>query len=189
MLKQSLILPLAIVGFLGFAACSQTKPSSLKYTVAQVRVADESAVHQNVELALVSEGYRIDKRDFNRGLFVTEAIPVGADRDIPRLRPSISRMQSRREMAEVQIVETDEGFSIYCKVEIQELVSEAHRMFHRDLNVSDTPGETPIDRDAALTEEQKAVWRTIHRDRTKERRIVSLITGMSDDLMPGGMYD
>lgn len=42
----------------------------------------------------------------------------------------------------------------------------------RDWRLSDTPGQTPIERDAATSSEQNAVWTYIRRDRRLERELL-----------------
>jgi len=41
--------------------------------------------------------------------------------------------------------------------------------------LSDLPTDTPIDREGATTQEQNTVWRTIGRDKSKERSILDII--------------
>ena len=88
-----------------------------------------------------------------------------------RLRPS-SRL---RRLATVRVGQGAGVVNVYARVALQEQTTEAHRMFQRDHAISDIPGDTPIDREAATTSEQNTVWRTIGRDRAAERRILEAI--------------
>lgn len=92
-----------------------------------------------------------------------------------------SRSRLRR-VVHVRVTQSTDVVNVYCQVAIQEQTTEAHRMFRRNHMISDTPGETPIDREAATTDEQNIVWQTIGRDKAAERRILEAILAQTGDI-------
>jgi len=90
-------------------------------------------------------------------------------------RDRLSLRGEMRRVAQVRVGTSEGGVKVFCRVAVQRQTTEAYRMFDRDRRVSDVPGDTPIERDAATTPEQNTVWETVRRDMTAERLILQNI--------------
>jgi len=159
--------------------CASSGLSARNYSVHSTTIKDRNVLLDAAQTALIAEGYRIDRVDLRNGLVSTEPIETVLQRH-ERLS---SRTRSRRH-AQVRVEPGPEFLNIYCKVALQEQMTEAHRMFESQQNRLDTPGQTPIDRDAATTNEQNTVWRTTGRDKVAERRILDIIRASIHHLSP-----
>jgi hypothetical protein len=90
-----------------------------------------------------------------------------------------------RRIALIHVVpEAEGGTGVYCQVTIQQQTTEAYRMFQQDRELSDAPGQTAIERDAATTTEQNTVWRNVRRDKAAERRILEAVVRRSEQVGP-----
>jgi hypothetical protein len=168
------------VSFIVVGGCAAPGPSPSSFAVQRLPGADSTAAFEQAERALISLGHRIDQRDRARGIITTQPIS-GAARDEPRRRTvSLSGPRAARRVCEVLIAGDDGGVSVYCRVAVQELSTEAHRLSARDHGISDTPDHTPIDREGATTRDQNQVWRTIRRDRVMEREVLAAIAALAD---------
>lgn len=144
----------------------------MDYTVRHVQQRERGAVLDAAEAALIDLGYKIERSDPSEGVITTQ--PVEAQAGLDSTRPaSISSRGKTRRIVEVRVQNEGGVTKVYCKVLLQEQATQAHRMFAADRAGSDTPGDyTAINRDAATTNEQNTVWRTIRRDKTVERQII-----------------
>jgi hypothetical protein len=167
---------LLVAGVLTYClpGCGQPAASPLTHSTRLIEKADRQAVFDAAETALLEQGYRIDRRDPAAGLLQT--LPLEGTPADPSLREGFggSRSVTRRK-AEVRIEVEPDGTRANCKVAVQRLSRPAHRFVGRDRYGMDTPDETPIDRDAATTEEQNTIWQTTHRDKAMERAILDAI--------------
>lgn len=162
-------------------ACVSTSPSSQGYAVRHIARDRASTLQateftlQAAELTLVDLGFRIARRDSNTGRIVTQPRPrdVIAGGDGTRMR--LFRPRRGREVAEVLIEQSPDGVSVYCKVAVQELATETYRLHNREARSSDLPSQTPIEYEAATTDEQNTVWRTVRRDRAMEQAILAAL--------------
>ncbi len=84
----------------------------------------------------------------------------------------------------MRIEQGEDGVTAYCKVLIQEQVSEAYRWREGDLRSDESPSATPIDREAGSTRGQNTVWKTIRRDKAQERQILNAVTEQTDAMTP-----
>lgn len=160
---------------LSVAGCASSGPTPLSHSVRHVQGIDRSGVFEGARRALSEMGYAVDHADSAAGVITAHPVapaPVaeGAG-DAVRLS---SRVHLRR-VAHVRVTQTDDIVNVYCRVVVEERTTQAHRMFQRERTVSDLPGDTPIEREAATTEEQNTVWQTIRRDKGAERRILQAI--------------
>jgi len=168
------------LSFVVVGGCASPGPSPLSFDVQHFPGADSAATFERAEIALINLGYRIDKRDRAGGIITTKPI-AGSARDEPRRRTvSLSGPRATRRICEVLITDDDGGVGVYCRMIVQELSTEAHRLSARDHGISDTPGQTPIDREGATTDSQNQVWRTIRRDKTTEQEILAAIAALAD---------
>lgn len=163
------IVPLVLL--VALTACSRRETQTFNYTVRPAPSANRNATLDTAEAVLVSMGYAIAKRDDQRGILTTE--PIRAEREIER---SIRADNPHRKFVEVRVTGPETEPKVQCKVVVQEQSDESFRMFVVDQRGDDVPGHnTAIDRDAATTAEQNAVWRTVLRDKSAEREILNRI--------------
>ena len=149
--------------------CASREPRPVNFAVAPAPPGDKNAVMNAVETALSREGYAIAKRDNAGGVIVT--YPISLDRDGQRTWREDNPI---RKVAEVRVAGSGESLKVHCKVVIQEQAAESYRLLAYERGGDDVPGHhTAIDRDAATTAEQNAVWKTVRRDRPSERQILS----------------
>jgi hypothetical protein len=164
-----IILPATIVMPV-LAGCAASRPTPADYGSRFVASKDRAAVLDAAEAALIDAGFKIDRRDAAAGTILSQPIE-GAPVD----DRSSYRRRTRR-VAEVRLDERGGAFKVYCKVQVQDLVTQGYGMFSQDKAASDSPGEySAINRDAATTTEQNTVWRTTRRDKPTERRILDYI--------------
>lgn len=129
-----------------------------------------------IEAAMVKAGFQIEKRDMAAGV-VTSLPHEGMLDDHDASGARRTRGRTRR-VAEVQLQDQGDTVRVYCKVLVQQLASGAYGLYAQERATTDSPGEyTAIQRDAATTEKQNTVWRTVRRDKTAERAILDQIQG------------
>lgn len=153
-------------------SCAAAAPSPLNFSVQRVPQAPGVAL-DSAELVLTGRGYSIARREAN--VIVTgarEAHPGDSGaRPVGRIRGP----GQRRTVAEVRVESSPEGTRIFCKVSIQEQVTQAYQVYSAAESGDDTPGATAIERDPGGTAAQNTVWQTVARDKTAERAILSAI--------------
>ncbi len=158
---------------LALSGCASTGLSPLSYGVRRVEGGNDVTLFNAARAVLADLGYQIDRADAIAGVITTRPVLQSwRSSDAPA---RISSGGQWRHVVEVQLDERAEAVNVYCKVSIQQQVTAAHRMFAYDRSGSDLPGDTPIERDAATTEEQNTVWQTVRRDKAAERRILEAI--------------
>ena len=159
------------------SSCAAPLPTPMDYTVRHMQQRDRNAALDAAEAALIDLGYKIEQRDPAEGVITTQ--PVVAQTGLDSTRPaSLSSRGNARRIVEVRVQIEGGVTKVFCKVLIQEQTTQAHRMFAADRTGSDTPGDyTAINRDAATTNEQNTVWRTLRRDKSAERDILKAVTG------------
>ncbi len=154
------------------AGCATTTVDLSHYSVRQVPPLEQTALLTIAEEAMREQGYVVYQRDASIGSIRASANATSTPQRISRMN---QHSDSTRRHAEILVQGDDEQPAVYCKVLLQQRVTEAHRMLQRDYSGQDTPNETPIDRDAATTEEQNTLWRTIRRDRRSEHDLLNAI--------------
>ena len=169
-------LPLGAAGLVGLwvAGCASPAPSKLNYGMMRIESASRAEVMPAAEQA-VREHFRIATTDRAAGLI--EAQPrEGSEAGRTRRAGDVLGAQRRvRRVAEVRVMDADEGVNVFCKVLIQQYESDERRLFVREHALSDAPTETPAADEAATSAEQNATWRTCGRDKVLERQILQAI--------------
>ncbi len=170
---------LFLVAWLWVSGCAAPGPTARNYSVSRPEKLDPTTAFDAARAALTGLGYRIDELDRNAGLLSASADYALPAEESARRGLRISARRPTERFAEVRVLEAVETVRVYCKVLIRQRVTEAHRMFALDHRGLDTPGQTPIEREAATTARQNTVWRTIRRDRPAERIILARISDLS----------
>ena len=182
---QTIRLALAVaLVLLVITGCAAPRPSVLNFSVSTQLEADPAAVFDAAEGVLLNFGYRVEQRDRAVGILSTYPVQP-TDQGEPPLRISRRRPLPTRQVAQVRLEQDAGGVLVFCKVAIQELSTAAYQMFAYESSGQDVPSETAIERGAATTEAQDAVWTTIRRHRQQEREILTAITEAVTDVSPG----
>lgn len=155
--------------------CAAPQISHLQFGSRRIPGATRSAVFATAQQVLVDLGYRLRRADPESGVITTEPTAVKLDTESVGGRATLSSSGRGRRIVEVRLVEGSSGANVHCRVAIQLLTTEAHRMFRHEAVGADIPNETAIDLEAASTAEQNAVWKTIRRDKPAERQILDAI--------------
>lgn len=160
---------------LAMGGCNVSAPELSRFSLQRLDSASGADFIDRIRLALAAQGYVMDRVDDRTGDVLTlpkhttsvaESLPSRGLSGSPRLL---------RRMARVRLVERSDSALLYCRVVLQEQITETHRLLRLDRSGSDTPVGTAIDRDAASTGEQNVVWKTLRRDQGAERRILNAI--------------
>ncbi len=167
--------------------CVAAGPSPLNYSMRRTPGGGRTDVFDVARSVLADMGYLLARADAADGPDASGVRSVSASHPEEALRTG-KRLSSRnrvRRLARVRGAAADETVRVYCKVVIQEQVTEAHLILWQDLMSSDRPVETPIDRGGAATEDQNTVWQTLRRDKAAERRILEAILARAGGGEPG----
>ncbi len=173
-------LTLALAALMLGGGCAAAGPSPLNFGVRRITGSDSDSAFAAAQAGLLDLGYRISRADPMAR--VIEAYPASeptGDDAFLRAR-AISSPRRFRRLVTLRVVDTPQSLSVFCKVAVQEQVTEQYQFFRQDLSSSDLPAETPINRGAATTPEQNIVWQTLRRDKTAERRILEAILDRTD---------
>lgn len=160
---------------IGLWGCASAGPSAVSHSLRRVSAVDRQSLLDAAEAALLDLGYAIDLRDPAEGLLRT--VPEeSADEGERRLGgPRLSRGRLVRRVTEVRVQRGAGEANLFCRVMIQQQATGAYRMHAQATQGSDIPNETAIDREAATTAEQNAVWQTVRRDRAAESAVLAAI--------------
>ena len=157
------------------AGCASPQISHLRFGSKRVPAMTRSAAFVAAQQVLVELGYRLSRVDAESGTIATEpTFPLRAAL-APDTRSRLSSTRRERRFVELRIVDGAPGASLHCRVAIEQLTTEAHRMFRHESVGADIPNQTAIDLDAASTPEQAAVWKIVRRDRSAERQILNAV--------------
>ena len=173
---------LPFTGCLLVAGCAAPSTAPQHYSIRHLERHDSQAVFDAAAATLSDLGYSISERDPAGGVLSGLRSEEPSGKGEGARRATLSAQRPRRTVAQVRIETADETVKVRCRVLIQEQVTDAHRIIAHDINGQDMPGQTPIDRDAGTTPEQNAVWRTIGRDKLAERKILSRILELDEEL-------
>jgi hypothetical protein len=163
---------LGLGGVLLVGSCASGKMSAANAGVRLLPTRDPIGVLDAAETALVREGFVVDRRDVSVGVMTCSSPEEAAD-DAPKRRLRFSA-RSRR-IAEIRVDPRGDRVMFSCRIVWQEQTTEAHRLLAYERSGSDLPSETPINRGAYATSEQRTVWRTLRRDRSAEREILEAV--------------
>lgn len=149
--------------------------------LASVETAQVFTVTRHV---LEGYGFAIRRADIDRGWMVTQ--PARAhELEAAAIRDILGREADERRVVTMRVLPESAGATVYCKVEVQQPYSDEFSLYSDAHKPSDTLSDTPIDRDAATTDEQNTVWRTRRRDRDLERSLLdAVVQAVSGDAVP-----
>lgn len=156
-------------------ACTSPGPTALSYTVRLVHGEDIGVLLDTAELALREQDYTIATRDDTLGTLIAYPLQTSGASGSIRYKGRLIPAHRLRRVAEIMLRPGSQTTSIFCRIVVQDQITETHRMFSLDRSGRDVPNTTPIERDAATTTEQNTVWRTLQRDKSAERAVLEAI--------------
>ena len=175
------------------AGCESAGLSARNFTVRRFAQVEHASVFSAAALALRESGYQIDQQQSRPDVLRTYPLDPTSESDVAasdgfwtglvRGRPGalLGRRRARRNVATTHVRRTEDTITVYCRVEIQERATEAHRLWTGRRRLSDLPTDTPIDRDEGTAPEHSAVWRKVRRDKTRERSILDIISQLMSE--------
>ena len=169
---------MSLAGFaLTFLAggCAASRVSPSQFASRQVPGASRSNLFTAARQTLVKLGYRLDQVDAIAGVITAEPTDAELQERTAQTRATLSTPGRERRVVDIRLIEGADGPRVHCRVSIQLLTTEAHRMFRHDRPGTDIPHETAIDLDAAANAAQNSVWKTVRRDKSAERQILDAI--------------
>lgn len=160
--------------------CASTSRVTDPYAFRLFSTTDFATALAHADAALANLGYAVRLRDPDRGLI--ETMPFsGASGDSHQPRIGSARRDALRTIATVRVTPSGTGSRVACQVVVQQRSTQAHRLFRADRSRSDLPSETPIELEGATTRDQNTVWRTLRRDRSRERAILAEVQRLSTE--------
>lgn len=156
------------------SGCSTYSRSPLNFTVRAIPQMQRDAVLRQTQIKLSQLDYDV-QFDHAGALIATQFIKKTGRRLANQSSPATQIPGKYRRIVQIYVEEVDHVLKIFCKVVNELRMTETHRLLAYDQVTSDTPAQTPIQRDAATTPEQNTVWQKIRRDKPAERRILAQI--------------
>ena len=157
----------------GLTSCAETEG---------VRAYQQQRVIEGAEPeAVLAEAATILRREFGRvrlelpgRRLVTTPAEFTTNRESGTARDIYRGRTTMRRTATFDVGRRGGATVAWLRIDVERLDTVRQRVMHpRGHRISDTPGsETPIDRDAATTEEQNTVWTHVRRDRSLERTLL-----------------
>lgn len=94
-----------------------------------------------------------------------------------RIRDDTLKFKNRmRRKATMWINDSETGVVVRCQVRVQRLDTSDHQFFRPHNEFEDIPNETPIDRDAGISTDQKEEWTEMPRDVGLERELLRILS-------------
>ena len=171
-MKPSHLLVLSVLCVAGLAGCTQGIDSKAFHT-RTIATNDADGVFQMAQVVLRREFGPIEvepqmRRIQSRPSEYRTTSSSGTARDLYR-----GESQMRR-IAYMSVTPRDAETVARIRIEIERQDTERREVFQpQQSRLSDAPGRTPIERDAATTTEQNTVWTFVRRDYQLERALVS----------------
>ena len=113
------------------------------------------------------------KLEENSRRFVTQPVEYQTSSDSGTARDYYGGRSTMRRIAYFSVSGRDGGSVVRLRIDLERKDTERQEAFQPQVNrVSDTPGHTPIQHDAATTTRQNTVWTFVKRDRRLERSLL-----------------
>lgn len=121
------------------------------------------------------------EREFERvtvdsaaGVILADPVEFSATRDTGTLQDVVGAPTRLRRLARFEIAQARQGEPVArLRIDVERLDTSRRAIFAADQHrISDLPGTTPVDDDAASTTEQYAVWTPLRRDSALERALL-----------------
>lgn len=106
----------------------------------------------------------------------TEPVEYTSASDSGRARDLVGLPSSVRRVASFSVDRSSQGAIARLRIDVERRDTTERGVFQPDaFRISDTPGYTPIERDAATTSSQNVVWTPVKRDSRLERALLAEI--------------
>jgi len=177
MKRLPFLIPVLIL--IASAGCTSPGPTRAAYTVCEIPFASRASIVGVAAKSVREQGFQVARMDAAQGIVETDPIETEEMETARPVSGVLGRTRRVRRVASVEVRPADEAVTVFCKVEIQEYVTDARRFYAREHAISDTPTETPAALEAATSAEQNATWRVFGRDRELERKILDGIVQLA----------
>lgn len=141
----------------------------------------QSRMIPSVEPAeLFEQGALIMRREFRRVTLNRDSLTIVAQprrytgtRDSGTASGLVGVPSTMRRTATMRVRKRGSTTVAELRIDIEREDTRRRLVFHQESRLSDSPSYTPIQRDAATTEGQNAVWTLVRRDRPLERALLN----------------
>lgn len=163
---------LLVATLLGWSGCAAPGISPLNYSVREVAQRTRGDAMDAAEVALINLDFVIARRDLTEGIVESQPFEGKLAHEAAEPVDGAGRM---RRVAHVRLEDSAAGIRVFCKVAVQVQSTQSYRLLSGERAGDDGPARTPIDRDAATTGEQNALWQTVRRDKATEHVLLTAI--------------
>lgn len=112
--------------------------------------------------------------DLNARRIVTQPTEYQTSSESGTARDLYRGRSTMRRVAHFAVGRRGDGSIARLRIEVERKDTDRREAFHPDQSrLSDAPGQTPIERDAATTTAQNTVWTFVKRDRRLERALLA----------------
>jgi hypothetical protein len=142
----------------------------------QARVIDRAApddVMLAAQVLLRREFGRLDVEPGSRRI-VSQPVEYQTSSDSGTARDLYRGRSTMRKVAHFAVAKRGEGTIARLRIDVERMDTARQEVFRADQGrISDAPGQTPIERDAATSTRQNTVWTFVKRDRQLERALLA----------------
>jgi hypothetical protein len=154
------------------SGCAESNVDERSFTVRELPGVDSGEAYEAAVRAL--------RRDFSRmtasatdGRIITEPTPYTTTTDSGTSRDLVGARSSMRHHATCSVGKRGNGSIVRLRIDVERLDTDRRaRSGAADNRLSDSPGYTPIQEDAATTHSQNQVWTYAKRDYRLERALL-----------------
>ena len=167
-------LPVVLTGVVLLAGCASGLEGS-RYQSRVITGASPQDVFQAAEVLLRREFGRLARVDRETCRIETQPVEYRTRKESGTARDLYAGASTMRKTAYFVAAPHPKGAVARLRIEIERLDTERQEAFAPDRRrrLTDTPAETPIERDAATSERQNRVWTFVKRDYRLERALLA----------------
>lgn len=181
---RGLLMTVAVIAMASTIGCQSPDAAMSGYAARHLASVETAQAFSAARHVLEGYGFSVRRADVERGWIATHPARLH-ELEAAAVRDVFGREADERRVVTMRVLPEATGAAIFCKVEVQEPSSDEFRLYSDAHRTSDTLSDTPIDRDAATTDEQNTVWRTRRRDRDLERSLLdAVVQAVSGDIAP-----
>ena len=156
---------------LGLAGCGAAQETR-SFQTRVIPTAGPDEVFRAAQVLMRREFGQLKLEDTARR-FITRPVEYQTSSDSGTARDYYGGRSTMRRIAHFAVADRDGGAVVRLRIDIERKDTERQEAFQPQVNrISDTPGHTPIQQDAATTTRQNTVWTFVKRDRRLERALL-----------------
>lgn len=168
---------LLLVAVCGVGGCANTAETR-RFKTRVIRDADPDAVFAAVQTVMRREFGRIRLESRSRS-FTTDPVAYQTTSESGTARDLYGAASTMRQIARCSVGKRRDGAIVRLRVDIQRQDTRSSESLRQDqYRLSDAPAYTPIERDAATSEEQNTVWTFVRRNARLERELLAEIENL-----------